>query len=183
MTEYKLIVIGGGGVGKSALTIQLVMNHFIHEYDPTIEDSYRKQVTIDNETCILDILDTAGQDEYSAMRDLYMRTGQGFLLVYSILSRNSFNELDFFKYQVCRIKDNNSVPMVLVGNKCDLENQREVSTFEGMEKSRLWNVKFYESSAKDRINIDEPFFELVREIRLRESKIKKPKQSRKCNLL
>ena len=59
MTEYKLVVVGAGGVGKSALTIQLIQNHFVDEYDPTIEDSYRKQVVIDGETCLLDILDTA----------------------------------------------------------------------------------------------------------------------------
>ena len=57
MTEYKLVVVGAGGVGKSALTIQLIQNHFVDEYDPTIEDSYRKQVVIDGETCLLDILD------------------------------------------------------------------------------------------------------------------------------
>uniref|UniRef100_A0A667HSI2 HRas proto-oncogene, GTPase n=1 Tax=Lynx canadensis TaxID=61383 RepID=A0A667HSI2_LYNCA len=68
MTEYKLVVVGAGGVGKSALTIQPLQNHFVDEYDPTIEDSYRKQVVIDGETCLLDILDTAGQEEYSAMR-------------------------------------------------------------------------------------------------------------------
>ena len=73
MSEYKLVVVGGGGVGKSALTIRLIQNHFVDEYDPTIEDSYRKQVTIDEETCLLDILDTAGQEEYSAMRDQVWR--------------------------------------------------------------------------------------------------------------
>ena len=63
------MVVGAGGVGKSARTIQLIQNHVLDEYDPTIEDSYRKQVVIDGETCLLDILDTAGQEEYSAMRD------------------------------------------------------------------------------------------------------------------
>mmetsp|Transcript_1486 Transcript_1486/g.1896 ORF Transcript_1486/g.1896 Transcript_1486/m.1896 type:complete len:86 (-) Transcript_1486:463-720(-) len=62
MSEFKVVVIGSGGVGKSALTIQYIQNHFVDEYDPTIEDSYRKQVTIDNETSVLDILDTAGQE-------------------------------------------------------------------------------------------------------------------------
>ena len=102
MTEYKLVVVGAGGVGKSALTIQLIQNHFVEEYDPTIEDSYRKQVcrfqvillssaytikinmctrwfrtvfslyqvVIDGETCLLDILDTAGQEEYRLVLDI-----------------------------------------------------------------------------------------------------------------
>merc|ERR1712072_1429183 len=125
MTEYKLVIVGGGGVGKSALTIQLIQNNFIDEYDPTIEDSYRKQVTIDDETCLLDTLDTAGQEEYSAMRDQYMRTGQGFLCTYAITSRSSFDEITSFREQILRVKDEDKVPMVLVGNKCDLEEERQ----------------------------------------------------------
>ena len=93
MTEYKLVVVGAGGVGKSALTIQLIQNHFVDEYDPTIEDSYRKQVVIDGETCLLDILDTAGQEEYSAMRDQYMRTGEGFLIVFAVNNAKSFEDI------------------------------------------------------------------------------------------
>lgn len=120
MTEYKLVVVGAGGVGKSALTIQLIQNHFVDEYDPTIEDSYRKQVVIDGETCLLDILDTAGQEEYSAMRDQYMRTGEGFLLVFAVNSAKSFEDIGTYREQIKRVKDAEEVPMVLVGNKCDL---------------------------------------------------------------
>jgi GTPase KRas protein len=103
--EYKLVVVGGGGVGKSALTIQFIQSHFVDEYDPTIEDSYRKQCVIDEEVALLDILDTAGQEEYSAMREQYMRTGEGFLLVYSIIDKNSFEEIQGFHNQILRVKD------------------------------------------------------------------------------
>ena len=165
MTEYKLVIVGGGGVGKSALTIQLIQNHFIDEYDPTIEDSYRKQVTIDDETCLLDILDTAGQEEYSAMRDQYMRTGQGFLCTYAITSRSSFDEITAFREQILRVKDEDKVPMVLVGNKCDLEEERQVTAVEGQDLAKSFGCPIYETSAKARINVEEAFYELVREIR------------------
>jgi small GTP-binding protein len=74
------------------------------------------------------VLDTAGQEEYSAMREQYMRTGEGFLLVYSITSRQSFEEILTFQQQILRVKDKDYFPMIVVGNKCDLENEREVST-------------------------------------------------------
>jgi len=163
--EYKLVVVGGGGVGKSALTIQLIQNHFLDEYDPTIEDSYRKQVTIDDETCLLDILDTAGQEEYSAMRDQYMRTGQGFLLVYAITSRSSFDEIVNFKDQIGRVKDKEGVPMLLVGNKCDLESERQVTSPEGSTLAKGFGCNFHETSAKMRINVEESFYGLVRAIK------------------
>jgi len=165
MTEYKLVIFGGGGVGKSALTIQLIQNHFIDEYDPTIEDSYRKQVTIDDETCLLDILDTAGQEEYSAMRDQYMRTGQGFLCVYSITSRSSFDEIGSFREQILRVKDKDHVPMIVVGNKCDLVHERQVTSQQGQDLARSFGCPFLETSAKSRVNVEESFYQLVREIR------------------
>ena len=99
------IELSAGGVGKSALTIQLIQNHFVDEYDPTIEDSYRKQVVIDGETCLLDILDTAGQEEYSAMRDQYMRTGEGFLLVFAVNNAKSFEDISQYREQIKRVKD------------------------------------------------------------------------------
>ncbi|KAJ3279345.1 Ras GTPase [Blyttiomyces sp. JEL0837] len=163
--EFKIVVVGGGGVGKSALTIQFIQSQFVDEYDPTIEDSYRKQCNIDGENAVLDVLDTAGQEEYSAMREQYMRSGEGFLLVYSITSRSSFEEIYQFHQQILRVKDRDWFPVVLVGNKADLENERAVGVQEGREAARAFGCTFLETSARARVNVDEAFFALVRAIR------------------
>ncbi|XP_050524088.1 GTPase HRas [Daktulosphaira vitifoliae] len=184
MTEYKLVVVGAGGVGKSALTIQLIQNHFVDEYDPTIEDSYRKQVVIDGETCLLDILDTAGQEEYSAMRDQYMRTGEGFLLVFAINNTKSFEDISNYREQIKRVKDAEDVPMVLVGNKCDLQS-RAIDVKAASDLAKQYGVPFIETSAKTRQGVDDAFYTLVREIRkdkeqrLREKRKAKPRRKRK----
>ncbi len=91
------------------------------------KDSYRKQCLIDDEVALLDVLDTAGQEEYSAMREQYMRAGEGFLLVYSITSRQTFEEIVTFQQQILRVKDRDYFPMIVVGNKCDLEGERQVA--------------------------------------------------------
>jgi GTPase KRas protein len=165
LREYKLVVVGGGGVGKSALTIQFIQSHFVDEYDPTIEDSYRKQCVIDEEVALLDVLDTAGQEEYSAMREQYMRTGEGFLLVYSITSRNSFEEMGTFHQQILRVKDQDAFPVIVVANKCDLEYERQVGQNEGRDLAKHFGCRYIETSAKQRTNVDEAFYGLVREIR------------------
>lgn len=159
------MVVGGGGVGKSALTIQLIQSHFVDEYDPTIEDSYRKQCIVDDEVVMLDVLDTAGQEEYSAMREQYMRTGEGFLLVYSVTSRSSFEEIMAFHQQILRVKDRDQFPVVIVGNKCDLESDRQVTEDEGRELAKEFGCDFIETSAKQRIHVEESFYQLVRAIR------------------
>ena len=86
---------------------------------------------IDDEVALLDVLDTAGQEEYSAMREQYMRTGEGFLLVYSITSRSSYEEILTFQQQILRVKDKDYFPIIVVANKCDLETERQV-TQQGM---------------------------------------------------
>jgi GTPase KRas len=152
-------------VGKSALTIQLIQNHFVDEYDPTIEDSYRKHAILDGEAVILDVLDTAGQEEYSAMREQYMRTGEGFLLVYSVTSRSSFDEIAQYHQQILRVKDADVYPMVIVANKCDLVHDRQVSVEEGEELARQLQCDFIETSAKLRVNVEDGFYQLVRQIK------------------
>lgn len=159
---------------------------------------------IDEEVALLDVLDTAGQEEYSAMREQYMRTGEGFLLVYSITSRQSFEEIVTFQQQILRVKDKDYFPIIVVGNKCDLESERQVSTegssrnnsetsshvhimctrhaiaswlvtstiqgnaniiTEGAALARSFGCKFIETSARTRINVDNAFYDIVREIR------------------
>jgi len=163
--EYKIAVCGSGGTGKSAITVQLVSSHFIDTYDPTLEDAYRLQMSVDNNTVILDILDTAGQEEYSALRESYMRTGQGFIIVYSVVDRLSFEEASKFYHQIVRVKEDlPRVPLVLVGNKIDLGNDRQVTTEEGKALATQFAAAFIETSAKNRVNIVETFEEMVREI-------------------
>jgi GTPase SAR1 family protein len=99
------VVLGSGGVGKSALTFRLITDSFVVGYDPTIEDDYRKQITIDGQVERLDILDTAGQEEYNSMRDMWYQSGEGFLLVYSITNRSTFEELDEVYKEILMAKD------------------------------------------------------------------------------
>uniref|UniRef100_A0A8C8UIV8 Uncharacterized protein n=1 Tax=Peromyscus maniculatus bairdii TaxID=230844 RepID=A0A8C8UIV8_PERMB len=118
--EYRFAVVGAGGVGKNALTIQLIQNCFVDEYDPTIEDCYPKQVVIDGETCLLDILDTAGWEECVAVHDQYIHIGEAFLCVFANNSTKSFNNIHQYMEHIKWIKDSDDVPMVLVGNnKCE----------------------------------------------------------------
>jgi GTPase KRas protein len=186
--DLKLIVVGGGAVGKSALIIMFIQGHFMDYYDPTIEDSYRKQATVDNEVAFLDIMDTAGQEEYAALRDDYMRNGEGFLLVYSITESKSFAELKNFHEQILRVKNLEKVPMVLFGNKSDLESERNVSKAEAKNLAETWGIPFIEGSAKTNTNVEAGFFELVREIKKDKADKTKPnkkgaKKKKNCQLL
>jgi len=165
LREFKIVVLGSGGVGKSALTVQFVQGIFVEKYDPTIEDSYRKQVEVDGQQCMLEILDTAGTEQFTAMRDLYMKNGQGFVLVFSIIAQSTFNDLPDLREQILRVKDCDDVPMVLVGNKCDLADQRMITTDQGEELARKFGgCAFLEASAKNKINVEQIFYDLIRQI-------------------
>ena len=133
MTGINIAVVGGGGVGKSTLTIRHIEGKFLNEgvYDATIEDSYLKEEIVDGETHFVDILDTAGQEEYIALRDSYMRQREGFIIVYTITERKSIEEVCQFVKQIRRVKESDDIPMVLVGNKCDLESERQLSAVQG----------------------------------------------------
>uniref|UniRef100_A0A2K5CHG3 Uncharacterized protein n=1 Tax=Aotus nancymaae TaxID=37293 RepID=A0A2K5CHG3_AOTNA len=135
MTEYKLVVLGATGVGKN-------------EYDPTIEDSKRKQVVTDGETCLLDILDTARQEESSAVRDQYMGTVEGFLCVFTNNNSKSFVDINLYREQI---------------NKCDLPTST-VDTKQAHKLAKSYNIPFTETSAKTRQGVEDAFYTLLREV-------------------
>ncbi|WWC99107.1 hypothetical protein V866_006002 [Kwoniella sp. B9012] len=164
--EQKLVVVGGGGVGKSALTIRFVTSQFYDQgYNPTIEDSYKRQFVVDDEAVTLEILDTAGQEEFAAMADQWYTFGAGFLLVYSITDRPTFESLPNFHREILRVKDKDYVPCVVVSNKCDLSRLRAVGQLEGREMARSLSAPFIECSAADGVNVEVAFRELVKLVR------------------
>ncbi|KAL3999810.1 myoferlin [Sarotherodon galilaeus] len=159
---HKVIMVGSGGVGKSALTLQFMYD------EPTKADSYRKKVVLDGEDVQIDILDTAGQEDYAAIRDNYFRSGEGFLLVFSITEHESFTATSEFREQILRVKEEEAIPLLLVGNKSDLEDRRQVSAEEATAKASEWGVQYVETSAKTRlihVICLQVFFDLMREVR------------------
>ncbi|KZP26230.1 ras protein [Athelia psychrophila] len=162
MDSWRIAVLGDGGVGKTALAVQFTLNCFT--YDPTIEDAYRKQLLVDNKICFVEVIDTAGQEEYATLRDQWVREGQGFLLVYSIASRSTFDGLEVFRQSMLRVKRSKPIFM-LVGNKCDKTYEREVSKEEGAALARSFGCTFVETSAKTAHNVEHLFTSLIRNLR------------------
>lgn len=168
---HKVIMVGSGGVGKSALTLQYMYDEFVEDYEPTKADSYRKRVVLDGEEAQIDILDTAGQEDYAAIRDNYFRAGEGFLCVFSIIDADSFHAATELREQILRVKNDDGVPFILVGNKKDLEAKRQVTSAEAQTRARQWNVQYIETSAKTRDNVDKVFYELMRSIRTKKAQM------------
>lgn len=153
---YKLVMLGDGGVGKTAMTIRFVSDRFVQEYDPTVEDAYKKEHQIDGKDIMVEIIDTAGQEEYtSGLQDKFIRSGEGFILVYSITSRPSLNRVKEIRNKIAWTKDSEEVAMILVGNKSDLVKERQVPTQEGKELAQEFGCPFLETSAKTGENVAE----------------------------
>ncbi|KAJ8657077.1 hypothetical protein O0I10_007157 [Lichtheimia ornata] len=168
---HKVIMVGSGGVGKSALTLQYMYGDFVEEYDPTKADSYRKKVMLDGQECQIDILDTAGQEEYAAIRDNYYRSGEGFLCVFSVCEHESFEHTQEFRDQILRVLDDDTIPFILVGNKVDLAHLRKVPSSEAQQLAQEWGCPYLETSAKTRQNVDEVYTMLMRSIRDRKAQM------------
>ncbi|NXE15933.1 DIRA2 protein, partial [Lophotis ruficrista] len=160
--DYRVVVFGAGGVGKSSLVLRFVKGTFRESYIPTIEDTYRQVISCDKSICTLQITDTTGSHQFPAMQRLSISKGHAFILVYSITSRQSLEELKPIYEQICQIKgDVESIPIMLVGNKNDENQNREVDSSEGEALAKKWKCAFMETSAKLNHNVKELFQELL----------------------
>ncbi|KAJ7086204.1 P-loop containing nucleoside triphosphate hydrolase protein [Mycena epipterygia] len=169
LRKYNLLVLGEVGVGKSTLTIHFTQGYFVNEYDPVIEDSFRRTCVLNDECISLKIQDTAWQEDggMPPLNEGYYTLAHGFLLVYSITSHESFKVLDFYWECIQRLKP--GAPLLLIGNKSDLAPAaREVGEDEGRARAAQFRGSFRETSAKERDQVEEAFMCLVREIRERD---------------
>ncbi|XP_067881139.1 GTP-binding protein Rheb-like isoform X1 [Heterodontus francisci] len=196
----KIAVLGYRSVGKSSLTIQFVEGQFIDCYDPTIENTFNKTIKFDGQDFYLQLVDTAGQDEYSIFSRSHTVDVHGYVLVYSVTSMKSFEVIKAIRSklldmvgkihrpssphyappleppcfcQMCRI------PTVLVANKRDLSKQRVVQTEEGKKLADSWGAAFLESSAKQNDTTVEIFKMMIQEI----EKADGYTQDRKCDMM
>ncbi|KAJ3071443.1 hypothetical protein HDU98_005337 [Podochytrium sp. JEL0797] len=162
----KHVVVGSGGVGKSCLTVRFLKDEFSNEYDPTIEENYRKYITVDKCACVVNIIDTAGQHEYTSLRDQHLKAGKGFLLVFSLTDAGSFDELKQLREQIVKLKDTKRVPIVVCGNKADIPVEQHEVTFDVVTAYLTpLKIPYLQTSAKENMNVTESFLELVRECR------------------
>ncbi|EGF78717.1 hypothetical protein BATDEDRAFT_13091 [Batrachochytrium dendrobatidis JAM81] len=160
------VVVGSGGVGKSCLTVRFLKDEFTNEYDPTIEENYRKNVTVDKSVCTAYIIDTAGQHEYKALRDQHLKDGKGFLLVFAVNDKTSLEEVKQLREQIMKLKETRKVPFVICANKCDLPKDQIEVDIETVKKfCQEVKIPLLSTSAKENINVEESFQELVRECR------------------
>ena len=160
----EVAIMGMNSVGKSSLTIKFALGNFQAEYNPTITDRYSKDIEIDSVQYSCTFIDTAGQDDYSIFPSSCSSV-HGFILVYSINSRKSFDLLPVIRQKIVEHKGDEDIPLVIVGNKRDLGGvQRAVQPEEGQGLSHEWNASFFETSAKENINVLRVFESAISEI-------------------
>ena len=166
-TTISIGTLGDSHVGKSALTDIYLGKDFSEEYISTIginANVKEDKIIIKGEekTIKVKIWDTAGQEKYKSIATSYIKNCNGIFLIYSINDRKSFENIEIWLNEVEEKKRYNyNVPLVLIGNKIDLENERVVSKEEGEKLAQKYDIKFFECSAKSNINVSEAFQYLI----------------------
>ena len=162
--KIKIMVIGDTLVGKTALITKYTKNTFGGAYLTTVGIDFQdKFLNINGKEIKIELWDTAGQERFRNIAKNYFQSSDGFLLVYDLTKKSSFENLEFWNTQI-NLNAPKETKYILVGNKKDLENQREVQIEEGEDFAKKNNIKFFETSAKDGTNVIDVFETLAKEI-------------------
>ena len=161
---FKIVLIGDSSVGKT----NILSKYISDEYDPDTQATIgvelsTKNYTFDNNEVKVQIWDTAGQEKYRSITSSYYKGAHGCLLVYDITRKVTFENINKWLAEI-KLSSNNEINMVLIGNKCDLEDKREVSIEEAQNKAKLLNMAFMETSALNGTNVEKAFNELVNNV-------------------
>jgi len=188
----RLCMLGPKSAGKSALTLRFTNNVFQSGYDPTIEDAYRKQVYIDGQLTTLDILVTAGQEDYNVIRSSWYRKKDGFIIVFALNSQYSLEGINKFRDEIINFYldyyDQQPIPPILVvGNKADLLENSDTSLLKNAtEMVKDWGAgEVLRTSAKTGLNVEAMFANMVRSVRRNRTGKKNPKKTKRswCSIL
>ena len=170
---YKIIIIGDSGVGKSNILSRYLRDEFKQDSKSTVGVEFgAKKLTINNTTIKAQIWDTAGQERYRSITSTYYKGSKGCFIVYDITQTSTFESVDRWYNEMKKTADHN-ISIVLVGNKCDLDAQRQVTKEAGEEKAKTLNVPFFETSALANIQIEKVFNTMIEDIHEKYSKLAK----------
>ena len=162
---FKLLIIGDSGVGKSCLLLRFSDNIFTDSFISTIGVDFKiRTVTIGGIKIKLQIWDTAGQERFRTITSSYYRGAHGIIVVYDVTDQKSFDNIKKWLKEIDTFAGG-SVQKLLVGNKCDLVNERTVTTDSGRALADSLKIPFVETSAKDSTNVEEAFLLMANEIK------------------
>lgn len=176
---FKLLLIGNSGVGKSCILMRYADNSFTENFFNTIGVDFKiKTISLNDQVIKMQIWDTAGQDRFRTLTSSYYRGAHGIIIVYDVTNRDSFDNVRQWMQEIEKFASEN-VNKLLVGNKSDLEEQREVTYDEGVELAKKFDIPFLEVSAKNAIHVDDTFTTMATEIQTRFLKEKAQKKEQK----
>ena len=164
-TVLPLMLLGDGQVGKTSLILRLTGNEFNDSQLTTVgKESYIQQVTLHGYELKMKIWDTAGQERFKSMSVQVIKNSDAVILVYAINDINSFKALDQWLSKLNETIDISKKPIIIVGNKCDMEDQRVITTEEGKNYAESKGYHFYETSAKTGVHIKEAFDDIFEQL-------------------
>ncbi|KAF2238574.1 rheb small monomeric GTPase RhbA [Viridothelium virens] len=181
--QRKIAIVGSRSVGKSSLTVQFVDGHFVESYYPTIENTFSKVIRYKSQDYATEVIDTAGQDEYSILNSKHFIGIHGYMLVYSLASKQSFEMVRIIRDKILNHLGADWIPLVIVGNKSDLRpEQRQVTADEGKRLAEEFRCMWTEASARYNENVTKAFDLMIAEIEKSQNP-NEPTGGSKCSVM